>query len=313
MDVDVENKAELPPPLEQAADMPLSWFFLVPVLAQEILPMWLTKWAGVTESMDSVWRGPENRPVHSTAEGPIRTELRLKRVPANTTRAVLRACRQHNARLTGFVAVVTAKVLSRSLRRRGLAADRFLVPLPLDLRRCLPEMREVIANYPSVTTARISFLSGQGEQSSKGAPVSLCQAEWSIASRITQQLAKAANSLVDQPIALLKYISDMRRWTLEQAAKPAQASFEVSNLGAMEVPPGVEDGLDYAIIDVVFSQSANACGPPFNLNVAGVKEGSMSLTFTWWRGMLAVDDEDVFMDEVADGLVNAFEAVGAVG
>jgi len=165
--------------------------------------------------------------------------------------------------------------------------------LPIDLRRHIPDAQEGMANYASATYGMVTALQEQRQI--------MISSDWSMAQELTNALTKASSTLADQPVALLKYLSNFRDWTLRQVSKPAEGSFEVSNAGAFDdaVPPS---GASWTLQDMMFSQSANALGDPFNVNVVSTKGGPLAIVLTWWPGMLGVDDEEKLMDEVCDGL-----------
>ena len=53
---------------------------------------------------------------------------------------------------------------------------------------------------------------------------------------------------------------------------------------------------------MVFSQSADGTGWPFNINFASVKDGPLAVVITWWPGMLGVDNEEAFVGEICHGI-----------
>jgi len=65
----------------------------------------------------------------------------------------------------------------------------------------------------------------------------------------------------------------------------------------------------WAVTDVVFSQSASALGPPVSVNVASTKQSPLTMTVTWWPGMLGLDDEGSFVDEVCSDVARQLESI----
>lgn len=156
-----------------------------------------------------------------------------------------------------------------------------------------------MGNFPSATTSALAV----SDPLSKG----MTSDDWSTASRVTDSLEEAAGSLSDQPVALLRYLSDFRGWTIRKSEQPTNLSFSVSNVGMFK--NGVGDETEN-LSEMAFSQSADATGAPFNLNVVSTKTGPLSIVVTWWPGMLGVDDEGSFMTEVCGSIVEQLKEIG---
>jgi len=139
--------------------------------------------------------------------------------------------------------------------------------------------------------------------------------DWATAQRLTERISQASSSLADQPVALLKYLSNIRKWTLEQTEKPSDVSFEVSNVGVFSTKlraPSDGQGAGesgWKVTDMVFSQSASGLGVPFNVNIASAEHGPLTLVVSWWPGMLGVDDEERFVEDVYAGIEDQLENV----
>ncbi|KAK0932827.1 Alcohol acetyltransferase [Friedmanniomyces endolithicus] len=302
------------PPLEKAATLPISWSFLLRPLFGEFLPTWIVRALGMSSEIpDGVWTGAQKRPPSPTSIQPIRTAVCCRQIPPAHLERALAGCRSHRARLTGLLAVIIARALARALRARGQVRSDFIANLPLDLRRCIPQASHSMANYASGTTETIHILSKQNQDHES--PGSLTNEDWATARRLTERLSEASNTLADQPVALLKYLSDFRDWTTRQVAKPADSSFELSNVGSFNTstssplqPHGTTERA-WSLRDMVFSQSANALGAPFNVNVASTKDGPLAIVLTWWPGMFGVEDEESIMNDVAEGLVEQMARV----
>ncbi|KAI7408968.1 hypothetical protein KC336_g12918 [Hortaea werneckii] len=137
----------------------------------------------------------------------------------------------------------------------------------------------------------------------------LSDREWETAKNITLHLQQASGTLSDQPVGLLRYLSDFKGWTLKKATQQPDCSFSVSNVGTFEdsEPHG---SAAVKLTDMSFSQSADGTGAPFNLNLASAKsDGTLNMVTTWWPGMLGVKDEGRFMDDVSDRIVEELKAM----
>lgn len=187
-----------------------------------------------------------------------------------------------------------------ALRRRGHEiASTMVVESAIDMRRCLPDHRDAMGNLVSGVNETIVLSSRSDDHA--GNLASPTSAEWDAMRRTTDELARASNTVADQSIALLAYLNDFWRWTKKRTENKPDLSFSTSNLGVFD--EGVSDPSEqstWSVKDVMFSQSADATGSPFNLNVACTKGGQLALNISWWPGMLGVDDEDVFVEEILD-------------
>ena len=285
---------KLQPPLEHAADMPISWSFLLGPLFREYLPTSFTRMLGLDSDLtQDTWFGASKRPERTDHTELIPTAVRVVLVPPKTLRDALATCRAHNSRLTGLLNHLVARALAQALQKRGLNYGKFITQTAIDLRRCIPDSKRSMGNYVSAVPEVLSVY-----PKSHGDLENLSDEDWTAVCRSTKRLSEASSTLSDQPIALLKYLSNFREWTLKNAGKPADASFSVSNLGVFD-----EDSpADFEVEDMLFSQSADGTGAPLNINVASAKGGSLAIVITWWPGMLGVDDEDVFVEEVCQSI-----------
>lgn len=299
----VERREELPLPLEQAGDLKISWRYLLGPLVNEYAPEILARWLGVQkEKREDTWLGAEQRPVLEENLQVLKTAVLVKSVPAEKMGAVLAACRKHQARLTGLLDYLVAKALSQTLNSRGKDYATFETMTAIDLRRCVSSGRDHMANYVSVVNNTITV-----EQTDQADDLST--SEWAIAAQLTAHLVTASQSLTDQPVGLLKYLSNFKEWTLKNARAPADTSFEVSNLAVFD--GGSESNGGWRVEDMAFSQSASMTGPALNINTAGANSGALNITATWLPKMLGVEDEMMFVEEVLDIVSHVLEKIGS--
>ncbi|KAK5111997.1 hypothetical protein LTR62_004531 [Meristemomyces frigidus] len=305
------NIPPLAPALDRTVSFVISWSFLLRPLLNEFLPTWLATRLGVDTKDAAVWTGISVRPSLPDSGNLLPTELCFRQVSHSGLQRTVQTCRKHGARLTGLLTVVVARSLGQALRARGHDYGKLLVTLPINLRRCISDSQSVIANYPSAIEEIVTINSGLRAEERL---VALGEEDWTTARHITESLGKASNTSQDHPIALLKYISNFREFVVHRATTPAEASFEISNIGVFDQAAGADTSSTaeqlkqfWTVTDVVFSQSANATGVPLNINVASVLKGPLSFTATWWPGMLGVEDEKRFVEEVLADVVDQLE------
>ncbi|KAF2207561.1 hypothetical protein CERZMDRAFT_107727 [Cercospora zeae-maydis SCOH1-5] len=298
------------PPIEKAGGtLTISWKFLLGPLANEYFPKSLTKWLGLAEEKpENLWLGAKKRPALPDGGELLPTGVRVVSVPADVVELVLARARKHQAKLTGLVSYLAARALARSLQRRGASPSTtsFLVALPVDLRGALGRGHGKIAAYVSNIIETLTIPSTRMSDQELG------DFEWLQIRDTTARLASASKTLADQPTGLLKYLTNFREYSLKKARAPATESFEVSNTGLFDGAGNVEtDSSQWRVDQMLFSQSANGGGPPINFNLASAKGGDLTITATWWRGMLDVRDEDAFAQEVCDAVVTDMKYLGS--
>lgn len=130
-----------------------------------------------------------------------------------------------------------------------------------------------MANYVSATTETISIdvtCQSQG----------LSDFNWADISKITSRLSAASKTLSNQPVGLLRYLSNFRGWTLKNAETRSDTSFEISNLGVFDGGDAGSTPSGWCVEQILFLQSANGTGPPLNFNIASAKGGDLTVTAT---------------------------------
>ncbi|RMY94759.1 hypothetical protein D0862_08897 [Hortaea werneckii] len=295
--------SELLPPLEKLASLNISWAFLLGPLIGEYCPPTLKRIFGVSSgSHEDYWRGARARPPMPDRSRPIETALVHRQVTRANINKVLSLCRTREVKLTGLLIVLTSRALAYALQARNERSTLFKAETALDLRKCIPEARASMGNMASAVEDTI--LVDEGGRIGK-----LSDREWETAKNITLHLQQASSTLLDQPVGLLRYLSDFKGWTLKKAAQQPNCSFSVSNVGAFEHSEP-QDSAAVKITDMIFSQSADGTGAPFNLNLASTKsDGTLNMVVTWWPGMLGVENEGRFMDDVCDRIVEELKAI----
>lgn len=299
----------LPPALEQAGNLSISWSFLIGPLVGEFCPPWIARMLGLSKDnpeYSKPWCGAATRPTRkSTADALVQTAVHVTAVPPEILQSAIAACRKHNARVTSLLNHLLCRALARNLHSRGQEYRKFATETAIDLRRCLPvEYQQSMGNYASAVTETVEI---SHESLETGA------IDWESIQASTKNLGERSSTLADQPTGLLKYLSNYREWTLKKASTPAEASFGMSNLGVFDGSSNTSDdsAASWTVTDMVFSQSADATGAPFNLNVASGKHGSLMLVVTWWPGMFGLEDERLFVQDTMKAVVGQLQSVSA--
>jgi hypothetical protein len=75
---------------------------------------------------------------------------------------------------------------------------------------------------------------------------------WAAARNTTDNLAKAASTLKNQPVALLAYLHKMYPWTRAQIGKRRECFYELSNVLSFEPALEVVMEKTYAVVSLCF-------------------------------------------------------------
>ncbi|BFZ53213.1 Alcohol acetyltransferase [Savitreella phatthalungensis] len=293
--------------IEKSARLELSLGYLLKTLATEYLPKPLKRACGLAPPSSKVaYYGAPKRPPPPKAYQLVETAVSIALVDSETLSRAVAVCRQHDARLTGLLNHLSARVLAHSLHARGTQNCRaFLLDTAMDMRRAIPGGSGQLANFASTMYETYEIASPPPAPTD-----TLDESTWSAVRRTTDLLAERSSSTKDQVIGALKYIDNMHTFNRQRSVKPAEESFSVSNLGVF---PGLSNQKDtWQVAELVFTQSGDAVGAPIELNFASAAGGSLSITATWVPGMLDVGDydrEQKFMDEVCEGIAKAVIAI----
>ncbi|EGP86909.1 uncharacterized protein MYCGRDRAFT_109763 [Zymoseptoria tritici IPO323] len=280
----------IPPAMEKAGMLPISWKFLLGPLVGEYCPGFVGRLLGLQSNTTAdVWCGAPSRPNRVDSD-PV-TSVALFSISPDIVDRALAICRKHDARITGLLNHVIARSLCRALDKRQRPFTKLVCETPIDLRRALKQGKGQICNYVSAVTETVDVKRTND-------PI-----DWTAVQKSTELLEERSKSLQDQPTGLLKYLSDFRGWTLNKASSSAEVSFSVSNLGVLDASVA-----GWQVDSMAFSQSGNGTGEPLSFSVASVGRGGMTIAVTWWPGMLGVEDEDCFVREVGRGVEKEMEA-----
>ncbi|RDW65779.1 uncharacterized protein DSM5745_09518 [Aspergillus mulundensis] len=318
-----EVEYQLPPPLEEACALRITWSYLLLTLFGAHLPAFVSRWFGfqtpaVTEG---TWTGEVM--MHDSES--FRTGAAILIVEERRLDTVLKTCREKGgARFTGLLNQLVVRALSGALSAHTFASEasvnNFIGQIVIDLRRLVPaysdDMMVNCVSAASECSPRVP--DDQDEDLRNNA------AFWDAVRQTTLRLARSSSTLVDQPIGLLRYLDKFRPWFLEKLGKRRDSSYEISNAVVFDPSPGhkstsVESNnrkeevkMDWNIERMVMSQPANVTGCPLSFSVVTRKGGDMALTLNWQVGVLGIEDEDGFAEDVLkriDGLLAGIAGV----
>ncbi|KAI1764149.1 alcohol acetyltransferase [Hypoxylon sp. FL1150] len=300
------SNLKLPVSLDQAVSLPISWSYLWKIALREVLPTALLRWIGLSStSTYDTWLGAPNRPERRNNRELLQTAVRVAYVSKQVLDGVLRACRKQKARLTGLLNRLAGYALASALARRALHYSIFTVQTAIDLRACIPGARATMANYFSTVSETVVVERGNGFAFSND--------DWEAVRLSSYLLRKKSSSPADQSVALLRYVKDIQEWTLNTGRKPPADSYTTSNLGVFENRGGSASEMSFPgwhVKDVSFSQTGNGAGEPLSFNFASVGDGPLSIVVCWEPQTLGVGDEEVFVENICELLVDMLGAIG---
>ncbi|KAL4808203.1 hypothetical protein BDV18DRAFT_134449 [Aspergillus unguis] len=296
-----DSGPQLPPPLEEACTLKITWSYLLLTLFGGYVPETVKRWLGfqVPTVTEGTWTG--NVMSYPGDPKDFRTGMAILTFPKARMDAILRVCRQKGGvKFTGLLNQLIVRALSGALGASQVSFDRIIGQIVIDLRGLVPAYSEdmmvncVSAMYESSLRHEGKFENGLKNDT----------AFWDAGRKTTIRLAESASTFIDQPIGLLKYLGEFRAWFLEKLGKRRDSSYEISNAVVFN-PSSKSAGEDadehkmgWDIDRMVFSQPANVTSCPLSFSVVTVKGGDMVLTVNWQVGILGIEDEDAFVGDL---------------
>ncbi|KAJ6109346.1 alcohol acetyltransferase [Penicillium sp. IBT 16267x] len=291
----------IPPPLEQACNLKITWSYLLLNLFGGYMPTSVCNLLDFpAPATTHTWTGkemcydPEN--FHTGSEALLVNKSLLD--------ATLRVCRKHEVRFTGFFNHLILHILDTILPHD--ATRTFLGQIVVDLRPLVP----VYTANEMVNCVSALYESSKSNQIPGGneRPTTSLKHDasfWDAARMTTNRLAACASSLVNQPIGLLRYLNRFRPWFLGKLGKDRESSYEISNAVVFDpqnsdVSPILPSARlrNWDIERVAFSQPADVTGSALNFQIVTRKGGDMVITLNWQLGILDVLDENQFVQDI---------------
>ena len=272
------------PPFEALHSHPISWSFFLRTILGLIFP-------SVFDSRPSkLWTGP---PV--AAPDPLpKTRVQLLTLSAPTTTQLLELSRENKTTMQATLECCIATAIFSTVPADTY--DKIIATSPVSLRSIIKQDGKPIADDD------FTMALSQYNHTHMRASHSATQFPWdearAVRATIQAELAKKGS---DNPVSLLRYVSDMHKYYTEKIGQERKASFELSNLGAMKAEKGSEGG--WKIGRCVFSQSANISGPPILCSAVTGGDGSCVLSFSWLEGVLG----EKMIRAVVDGVKKQVE------
>ncbi|KAK8117362.1 uncharacterized protein PG998_005643 [Apiospora kogelbergensis] len=322
----------LPDPFDTPARLPISWSFLLGPLLAVLLPEIVAGWLGLQAHAAKVgadtWTGNDV----FFEPGANRSCVRIFAIDEARVTQAVRVSRAHGAKLTGTIHQLVVRALSKYIAG-GKPAINFVSQTAVSMRASIGLPSEEWGNFASGCYGMHPVIAqGQGRQhpssstSSSSSPTSsplLPASMWENASLLSKTIAESATQLWDQPLGLLRYAPNIRKWLLAKVGGRRDCSYEVSNLTSFRSDAVDEDSAtpqqrqvihsSCKITDMVFAQPGGVVSAPMAFNLVSVHGGPLVGTITWGRGALGVpvEAEDALVDGIRRSLVEDFAGIGS--
>lgn len=301
----------LPPTIEQAGKLSISWAYLLSPLFGAYLPDFVATPLGLrastTPKSADAWKGDKPPFDHSK----FTTGLEFFNIPYTTTDKTLRLCRTHDVKFTSLLHQLVVRALREALPNNTSTGDHigsFVALTVVDIRHLLNGVGSEDMSCPGPTASFELFRRHDDDywkdwtNSESSSPI------WTAARQTTKDLAKCASTLHNQPIGLLSYLSKFRPWMQGEAAKDRDSSYEISIFGVFDPTANAQKG-EWDIESMFFAQPANVMGSCLAVNVITKKGGDTTISLTWQEGTLDVNKEQDFVSLVCQLLQKYFSQV----
>jgi hypothetical protein len=277
------TRTPLVPPQESLINFHISWTFLLKVVWGEFAPSFLRPAA------EPIWTGKPVTPDHNT------TRVRLITFPAATVSSLLAQTRKKSTTLTPLLHILVLYSLSRRIPQT--AGSGFTSTTPISLRRHIPISGPV---NPDTTMGVIicadSHLFPSSTVDQLRANPSDESRIWSLTSTLGAELkAKVASLPADDSVGMLPWVTDFHKRWLDRLGKQREMTWEVSNIGAIDMGTGG----DWKVQRMVFSQSQSVAGAAIGVSAVAVRGSELAVTLAWQEGIVE--------EEVVDGVAGDLE------
>jgi len=258
----IPPKQDLLPPLEDAVPLSLSFWFKLKTLFKVLFP---------SKPDPSLWTGSLFRAEDNT------THLRTLFLTPTLVDGLRTICREHKVTITSLLLVVIARVLCTMYPE----TSHFTSKTAISLRRFATVGRGEMVAY--VTSLRHYFSS----KSERGFIRCRGDFSWNAVKEARKCILDATATSKNQSIALLKYLHKPMEWFHKQPGMKRPDSFEISNLGLVEVDDG-----SVQMKRLLFSQSSNVIGPAYVFSIVTLRGGEMAIALTWQENIVTADSAE---------------------
>jgi len=279
----------LPPPFEEQHPMTISWPFFLNAVAKSLLPSIFDKHPA------KLWTG-SNIPSELTRAP--RFHSRTIVLSADTTKRLAQLSRNQGVTITATLQALLAATLFANIPSNDF--DKVKIAAPISMR---PFLQNVPADQMTNAISSYDFKHHRPPAAPQKTGA-LQYFSWPEAIAVKSSIqAAVAKAGCDNPIALLKYVSNMHDFFTSNLGKPRVPSAELSNIGVYK--PKSEG--EWRIGRMTFSQCANPTAAALNVNVVTGGDGNASLNVSWCEGAVEEGLAGKVMEGLEEGIVGLVE------
>ena len=279
----------LPPPFEEQHPMTISWPVFLNAVVKSLLPSVFDKRPA------KLWTGNDISSELTQAPG---FHSRTIVFSADTTKRLAQLSRKQGVTVTATLQALLAASLFANIPANDF--NKVAIAAPISMRPFLQnvpddQMTNAIASYDFTHHRPTPATQNSGALQYFSWPEVLA-----VKSSIQAAVAKHGH---DNPIALLKYVSNMHDFLTSNLGKPRMPSAELSNIGVYK--PKSEG--EWRIARMTFSQCANPTAAALNVNVVTGGDGNASLNVSWCEGAVEEGLVGKVMEGLEEGIVGLVE------
>ena len=284
------TKTTFTPPPQELIDNSFSPSWALATLWHELKPQVLTKRGDI--GWVPLWDG-----------APTATRWRLFHLDAAKACRILDACRKHKTTLTGLLHALTLVAFSANVREEQ--ATEFTGDTYIDLRRFItdkpidPEntMFSVVMSLShNFDKSLVGKIREQiGKNTSIAVPDDQSLAIWEVAADVKAQIVRRIEyGTRNMDTGLINFIPNTKKYLEQELKKLRKTIWGISNMGVVsndlaDNDPKSSDKDVWNVDRCILTQSSFKTGEAYDISVAGVKGGSISICFIWEQGIIPDD------------------------
>lgn len=273
-------KLDLVPHLEESMDLPLTALFMLTKAFKTYL-------YSSTDTLE--WSGP---PIQDAL--PPLSNTRTFYLPQSVVKDLRNGCRKHQATITALVTVLVARILGVLYPTHS----RLIASVPFSLRKFSKHSPDDMGCFTAIAEPWFSadkslpwgYISCRSSTAHAGETASADDNKiWKAASECKEFIHKRSSSSENLSVGLTKFVSDYRQHFLGMLGGRRRHAFNVTNIGVVDGGISSVAGLEEhktAFDRAVFSAGASTSGSPYTVCLASAKDGYMSVTLNWEKGVV---------------------------
>lgn len=212
-------------------------------------------------------------------------------ISAPVVTSLLTATRQHGTTLTGLFHALSLA----SLTNRLPDAPAFASSTPISMRRHISPSADPMTkdSFRVLISGMTHHFPSTDISALRSPKAHLDTLIWHHARQVKTQLRDRVSTLpTDDDASLLAHISDWDSYWRQKDGKPREESWELSNIGPIQLPP-LKEG-HRTISHVLFTNGIMVAGGPMSISISSVPGGALTLGISW--------NDSVVDNEVMEGL-----------